>query len=94
MKYFQYLCTCMATKFADIIIPLPLAQTYTYSIPEEMESQIAIGMRVIVHFGASKFYTGIVANIHSNHTNYDKIKPISEVIDEKPILLPSQLQLW
>ena len=94
MKYFQYLCTCMATKFADIIIPLPLAQTYTYSIPEEMESQIAVGMRVIVHFGASKFYTGIVANIHSNHPNYDKIKPISEVIDEKPILLPSQLQLW
>ena len=84
----------MTTKFADIIVPLPLAQTYTYSIPEEMENQIAIGMRVIVHFGTSKFYTGIVANIHSNHPFYDKIKPISEIIDDKPILLPSQLQLW
>ena len=84
----------MTTKFADIIVPLPLAQTYTYSIPEEMENQIAVGMRVIVHFGVSKFYTGIVAKIHSNHPTYDKIKPISAVIDDKPILLPSQLQLW
>ena len=84
----------MTTKFADIIVPLPLAQTYTYSIPEEMENQIAIGMRVIVHFGASRFYTGIVINIHSNHPTYDKIKAISEVIDDKPILLLSQLQLW
>jgi primosomal protein N' (replication factor Y) len=84
----------MTTKFADIIVPLPLAQTYTYSIPEDMENQIAVGMRVIVHFGTSKFYTGIVANIHSNHPAYDKIKPISEIIDDKPILLPSQLQLW
>ncbi len=84
----------MTTKFADIIVPLPLAQTYTYSIPTEMENQIAVGMRVIVHFGASKFYTGIVASIHSNHPDYDKIKPISALIDDKPILLPSQLQLW
>ena len=84
----------MTTKFADIIVPLPLAQTYTYSIPEDMEQQIAIGMRVIVHFGTSRFYTGIVVNIHSNHPTYDKIKAISEVIDDKPILLLSQLQLW
>ncbi len=84
----------MNNLFADIIIPLPLSQTYTYSIPDEMNGQIAVGMRVIVHFGTNKFYTGIVANIHNNHPNYDNIKPISEIIDEKPILLPSQLQLW
>lgn len=84
----------MNTLFADIIIPLPLSQTYTYSIPDEMNDQIAVGMRVIVHFGANKFYTGIVANIHNNHPDYDNIKPISEIIDEKPILLPFQLQLW
>ena len=94
MNYFCYLCTNMNNLFADIIIPLPLSQTYTYSIPDEMKSQIAVGMRVIVHFGANKFYTGIVANLHNNHPNYDNIKPISEIIDEKPILLPAQLQLW
>ena len=94
MNYFYYLCTNMNTLFADIIIPLPLSQTYTYSIPNEMNSQIAVGMRVIVHFGTNKFYTGIVANIHNNHPNYDNIKPITEIIDEKPILLPSQLHLW
>ena len=94
MNYFYYLCIYMITKFANIILPLPLAHTYTYSIPTEMEQQIAVGMRVIVHFGANKFYTGIVVNIHSNHPNYDKIKPIAALIDDKPILLPTQLQLW
>lgn len=92
--FFTIFAPYMITYFADIIVPLPLAQTYTYSIPKEMENQIAVGMRVIVHFGTSKFYTGIVANIHSNHPNYDKIKPISALIDDKPILLQSQLQLW
>ena len=94
MNYFNYLCIYMITKFANIILPLPLAHTYTYSIPTEMEQQIAVGMRVIVHFGANKFYTGIVVNIHSNHPNYDKIKPNAALIDDKPILLPTQLQLW
>lgn len=94
INFFNYLCRCMIKKFADIIVPLPLAQTYTYSIPEEMEEQIAVGKRVIVNFGTSKFYTGIVANIHNNHPTYDNIKPITEIIDDNPILLPKQLQLW
>ncbi len=84
----------MNTLFADIILPLPLSQTYTYSIPKNMNKQIAVGMRVIVHFGASRFYTGIVFRLHNKMPLYDKIKPISDIIDEKPIVLPQQLQLW
>ena len=84
----------MENLFADIIVPLPLSQTYTYSVPEEMKEQVAVGKRVIVHFGASRFYTGIVFRLHNNIPSYDKIKPITEVIDEKPIVMPQQLQLW
>ena len=84
----------MENLFADIIVPLPLSQTYTYSIPDDMREQIAVGKRVIVHFGASRFYTGIVFRLHNQIPSYDKIKPITDIIDEKPILLPQQLQLW
>jgi primosomal protein N' (replication factor Y) len=84
----------MENLFADIIVPLPLSQTYTYSIPDDMREQIAVGKRVIVHFGASRFYTGIVFRLHNQIPSYDRIKPITDIIDEKPILLPQQLQLW
>ena len=84
----------MENLFADIIVPLPLSQTYTYSVPQEMRDQIAVGKRVIVHFGASRFYTGIVFRLHNNMPSYDKIKPITEIIDENPIVMPQQLQLW
>ena len=84
----------MANLFADIIVPLPLSQTYTYSIPENMKEQIAVGKRVIVNFGKSRFYTGIVTRLHNDIPSYDRIKPITEIIDEKPILIPQQLQLW
>ena len=81
----------MENLFADIIVPLPLSQTYTYSVPQEMRDQIAVGKRVIVHFGASRFYTGIVFRLHNNMPSYDKIKPITEIIDENPIVMPQQL---
>lgn len=81
-------------KYAEIILPLPLAQSYTYSIPEEMEPMPLVGMRVIVPFGSRKFYTGIIYKIHGLQPCHDKIKPISAILDDRPILLESQLQFW
>ena len=39
-------------KYVEVILPLPLAQTYTYAIPEGMASQVLPNGRVIVPFGA------------------------------------------
>ncbi len=80
--------------YADIIMPVPLRRLFTYEVPAEMQSTIAIGSRVLVQFGAKKFYSGIVANIHHTRPiNYDT-KPISQVVDSTPIILPLQLKLW
>ncbi|MGM0407560.1 MAG: hypothetical protein ACQERU_06225, partial [Bacteroidota bacterium] len=32
--------------FADVILPLPLKQLFTYSIPDSMQNSIGIGKRV------------------------------------------------
>ena len=40
--------------FADVILPVPLAQLFTYNVPDEMREQIAIGSRVVVQFGKKK----------------------------------------
>ena len=46
-------------KFVDVIVPLPIANQYTYSLPQEMEEMVQIGCRVVVPFGKKKFYTAI-----------------------------------
>ena len=81
-------------KFADIILPLPLNQKYTYAIPEDMQEVICVGMRVVVHFGVRKFYTGIVAALHDNSPEQGSVKCLSLLLDQSPIVLPTQLKLW
>jgi len=46
--------------YIDVILPHALANTYTYRIPAELETEIRTGMRVIVPFGNKKIYTASV----------------------------------
>ncbi|WP_372752600.1 primosomal protein N' [Labilibaculum sp.] len=82
------------TKFADLILPLPLAQLFTYSIPEELKADVAIGKRVVVPFGRTKFYTGIVKNIHNNPPEDYATKEIISCLDESPLITSLQLCFW
>ena len=80
--------------YVDVILPLPLANRYTYSLPEALEGQVAEGSRIIVPFGRKKFYTALVARIHSDPPTGYEIKDVVEVLDPHPILLPGQFRLW
>ncbi|MCX8210643.1 MAG: primosomal protein N' [Lewinella sp.] len=79
--------------YADIILPLALRQTYTFSVPEEMVNQLQTGLRVEVQFGRNKHYTGIVRQLHGKHPGY-KVKPILSVIDLEPLITERQLRMW
>ena len=52
--------------FVDVILPLALPQNFTYSLPENLIEQAAVGKRVIVQFGKRKLYTALVDCIHQN----------------------------
>lgn len=80
--------------FADVILPLPLASTFTYSIPPEESGRIAVGCRVTVPLGKSKHYTALVARLHDEEPVGYTVRPISELLDETPIVLPAQTKLW
>ena len=88
------LTTTPSTTFADVILPLPLDALFTYSVPRELEGQVARGMRVLVPFGRSKSYVGIVSRLHSIKPEGYQVKPISLLMDDRPILLESQLRQW
>ncbi len=80
--------------FAEVILPLPLFSTFTYSIPEEMESSVQVGTRVLVQFGKKKFYTAITVAVHSEKPKGFDVKPIMAVMDASPIVRYPQLKLW
>ena len=37
--------------FADVILPLPLPDTFTYQVPPSLQDAVAVGHRVVVQFG-------------------------------------------
>ena len=78
---------------ANIILPFPLNDTYTYYVPQVMEEHICVGQRVIVSFGAKRFFTGIVYSL-GEASNVADLKPIAEIIDNKPIVSQNQLLYW
>ena len=81
-------------KFVDVIVPLPIAGQYTYSLPVEMENMVQTGCRVVVPFGRKKFYTAIVTKVHYAAPEGYETKDIEEVLDSEPVLLPRQLDFW
>ena len=80
--------------FAEVILPLPLYSSFTYSIPEDMDSEVQIGSRVLVQFGKKKYYTGIVEAIHSQKPLGYDVKPLLAVLDSSPIVRYPQLKFW
>ena len=55
---------------------------------------VRVGVRVLVTFGRSKTYLGIVAKVHDVKPEGYQVKPIAQVMDEEPIVTERQLQLW
>ena len=80
--------------FADVILPLPLDGVFTYSVPLQLESQVKVGVRVLVPLGRNKTYVGILSKLHEQSPEGYLTKDILQVLDTVPILLDSQLRLW
>ena len=80
--------------YADIILPLPLDGLFTYSVPAALEPGVKAGIRVLVPFGRSKQYVGVIAKIHDIKPEGYQVKDILLLMDKEPILLPQQYRLW
>lgn len=82
----------MSAKFlVNIVLPIPVERTFTYYVPNELQSAVGIGKRVFIPFGKKKM-TGIITELPSS-TTIKKIKPIIDVLDETPILTSEMLKL-
>lgn len=78
-------------KYAEIAVPLPIYQTYTYEITPDLEPFISPGYRVIVPLGKRKI-TGYVVSITTKCERTD-LKPIYDLFDASPAVMPDLLSL-
>ncbi|WP_366183179.1 primosomal protein N' [Flavobacterium ovatum] len=80
--------------FVEVIMPLSLAKTFTYSVSEAEYNYIKKGMRLAVPFGKNKIYTALVIDIHQNKPSLYDAKEIHQILDEKPIVTEDQIVHW
>ena len=79
--------------YVDVILPLPLEGTFTYSLPDTLAPQVRMGVRVVVPLGRSKTYTAMAVRTHGDKPEFDT-RDIIQVVDDSPVLPERQLRLW
>lgn len=79
--------------YVDVILPLPLEGTFTYSVPDTLAPQVRMGVRVVVPLGRSKTYTAMAVSTHGEKPEFDT-RDIIQVVDDSPVLPERQLRLW
>ncbi len=80
-------------RYADVLLPLPLEGLFTYAIPPCDEAKTLVGCRVVVPLGAKKTYVALVAHCHDTTPSF-AVRDIIAVLDDSPIILPTQYALW
>ena len=80
--------------YADIILPVPLNELFTYSVPATLEHLAVPGARVYVPFGKGRRLTGLIVRTHGDKpTRHDTREILSILDDTHPSVLPGQLRL-
>lgn len=82
-------------KYAEVLLPLPLANTFTYRIPEAMDGLAVLYCRVVAPFGKKHYYTGIVTEIHDRCPSPPiEVKELLSLLDTQPVIEASQIAFW
>ena len=79
--------------FAEIVFPLPFRNSFTYSVPKEFEKDVSVGIRAVVPFG-KRTLTGFIINISNKSEVKEEIKPLYDILDDKPIFTDSSLKFY
>ena len=79
--------------FAKVVFPLPFRNSFTYSIPIDFEEKLGVGFRVVCPFG-KRVLTGFVIDIIKSTDVKEKIKPLMDVLDTRPIFSKKSLKFY
>lgn len=84
-------------KYVEVVLPIPVRQTFTYSLPFGLQENIKIGARLLVPFGKRQI-TGYAVLLHEEldpglEIEESKIKDVVELLDAEPLLTEEILKL-
>ena len=79
--------------YVELIFPLPFRKAFTYSIPNELIPLAKFGKRAVAPFG-KRTLTGFIINVSKTASIKEEIKPIKDIIDEKPIIDRKKLKFY
>jgi len=71
-------------RFCDVSLPVPLDQTFTYSLPLTLQHRVKAGARVVAPFGPRKL-TGVALRVHDEDPGM-AVKDVFRLIDIEPVL--------
>lgn len=77
--------------YANVVLGLPIDGPFDYLVPADLENKITVGARVGVNFRNKKEVAYVVGL--SNKTKIKKLKEISALIDQSPVLDKDMLLL-
>ncbi|WP_246563161.1 primosomal protein N' [Paenibacillus montaniterrae] len=81
---------------ANIIVDVPSRQTdrpFDYKVPKSLQPWIELGSRVGVPFGPRVLQGVVVGLAEESEYDHSKLKPIKELLDPEPPLLPDLIEL-
>ena len=79
--------------YAELVFPLPFRNTFTYSIPESLESIAKPGVRAVAPFG-KRILTGFIVATSSSTNVKENIKPVDDILDSKPIFNQKSFEFY
>ena len=80
-----------SVRFAEIALPLPVDQVFSYSIPDNLLDAALPGRRVSVAF-TNRRMTGLITAL-SDTCPVDRYRPLLDVLDHEPVLDATLLEL-
>ncbi|MCC6152254.1 MAG: primosomal protein N', partial [Candidatus Hydrogenedentes bacterium] len=80
-----------ARAFAQVVLPLPLDQQFTYSVPAALRHRVIVGMRVVVPF-QKRVETGTIVGLAAE-TEVDGVRALIDLPDDGPIFSNELLDL-
>ncbi len=75
-----------------VVVPLPVDQTYTYRVPEDLRDEARVGCRVVVPFGSRRLTGMIVEEEVPVEAGYT-LKSLLDVLDDEPAFTDEMLRL-
>lgn len=79
------------SRFVIVTLPLPLSKSFVYSIPNEINPDVSIGVPVFVPFG-KRHLTGYITGFTKDAP--EGVKPLKEIVNPEPVFSQKLIELF